>query len=227
MDEFSQFLFEKKIEKILVAFFCISEKMNIDYIKAHVLHMEDKIASDFLAIKKYKEEKEIKNFCSQFKIYLYSLIGLRTKSFYNALELQNTLEVEQEDYEYYLENFGYIEEDLKNKLYHILNTYLQIIESGSKTKEEDFKELYAFYQTIMICIFHLLPRNYRQSLINQENFKDLKQEIRIIKYEETFKNTDFKKSYISWLEDYIRKYILAKYGIDLFEFHESRERKRI
>lgn len=218
-------IINEKIETMFNAISNFCEYLNLQYAKTFALNIENKIESDFLAIKKYTEAKEIKILYSQFKIYVHSLIGLRTKSFLKVLELQNELGMEQEDFVEYIENFSYIEEELKNKIFHIFSTYFQIIES--KGQVEDFKELYVFYQMTMIYVLHLLPKNYRQSLIEQENFKDLSQEISKIAYEENFKNINLGRKYISCLEDYIRKYILAKYGIDLFEFHESRERKRI
>lgn len=226
MEETNDFI-KSEVETIFTSFLSLTNHMSIDYIKPYVFNIEDKINSDFLVIQKYAQEKEIKIFRSQFKIYLYSLIGLRKKSFYKVLELKNALEIEQEDFESYLEHFRWLEEETKNKIIHIFNTYFQIIQEYSEKKEAGLKEFYTIYQAIEISMLYLLPKNYRQNLLEQENFKDLKQEIRMMNCEEKLGNANLGQYFISCLEDYIRKYILAKYGIDLFEFHESRERKRI
>lgn len=43
--------------------------------------------------------------------------------------------------------------------------------------------MYSFYQTMIIGFLSSLPKNYRDKILNQENFLDVKQEVETIKYD--------------------------------------------
>ena len=100
-------------------------------------------------------------------------------------------------------------------MYNIFKKYYKIVyENG---KKEDYKELYAYYQTLLLSILYMLPSLYAQELLKTEEYKDLKEVMKICKLDETLEDVNIKTVYLDSLELSIRKHISDKYNTDIYD----------
>ena len=146
---------------------------------------------------------------------LYSLIGFRNKSFEKTIEnSSNSIKLE-EDRRSYDDHWVTTFNEVKPVIVSIFKKYYEIV--ISKGKAEDLKEMKAIYQTICYYFFKLLPKNYQNELLKNEQFELL------TCIESDFTNPN--EYYISKIDYKIRNFILQKYRVDLFEEFYNIQRK--
>ena len=211
----------KRLNEIVEKFYKKSEEESLENIDEYLKNIDSNITIDFDMLRSICVSKNRRVSFELFKMYIdnisYECVGLTKKSFYKKVENDGTIKYMQyQQNEYYTKFMAHFDE-IEMILIHSLKQYYKIVKSLNK--EEDLREIYAIYQTIGAYIIKMLPEYYRKEFINNEMYEEL------TSVEFNLENVNSK--YIANIDYILRDYIKEKYGIDLFEYVYSEQRKRI
>jgi hypothetical protein len=216
--------YKKQMEELFLNILDISKKIKIEYIENYLYLISNKVNTDLNVIEKIYLKSEKNILSNKAKILLIDMFGASRKSFYDELDLRSNNNFLESELEKYHNSFFSYSEELKNRMILVFGNYIKIVLSNQK--QENLREVYAFYQTMLITLLFMLPESYRNEALKKDNFSDVKQEINILNYNDSSMNLDFMSAYML-LEKIMRDYVKEKYKLDLLFNKESYSKKRI
>ena len=224
-------LYDKKnnnILEILDKIIELSEKMNNDYIISYLEKIGEKIEIDLASIKNIylKDISELQK--NKLKIFFKKSFLISSKTFFDILDLETKNKILNQDIDEFNGNFSTFlayNETFKNEIIFTFERFIKIVVENGNVN--DLKYVYSFYQTMIIGFLSSLPKNYRNEILNQENFLDVKQEVETIKYDYDLKICSTYIFYRLIIEKEIDKFLKEKYNQSLFVENVGFTRKRI
>ena len=202
-------------EYIYNDFYDLSSKLKLDYIKRYINGVNWQIEYIFDTVEKIHNDTLRKIFLKEIKnIFLIHFSLGDRKTFENIMDSSVDIYTLQKDSERFYQNFKENYLDMKNKIVSIFKKYYEcVLESG---KKEDYKEFYAYYQTLLLSILYMLPQSYAKRLLETDEYKGIKDGMKIYKYNESLEDVNTKSVYLDSLELSIKKTLCDKYGADVY-----------
>ena len=211
----------KKLNLIVEKFYERSAEESLEDIDEYLKNIDSNITIDFDMLRSICVDKNRRVSLELFRMYLdnfsYACVGVTKRLFYKKVENDSNIKYLQYQQKQYYTNFVDNIDDIEMILIHSLKQYYKIVKSLDK--DEDLREIYAIYQTLGASIIHLLPEYYRKEFFNNEMYDELNS------VEFNLENVSSK--YIANIDYILRDYIKEKYGVDLFEYVYSEQRKRM
>lgn len=205
-----------KSNKIYEDFYDLSSKLKIEYIQKYVSDINWKIEYIFEIIKKMHDKVLLKTFYLELKNIFQTYFSFGSRKEFESMinDHANILILEKDSAKFY-NDFKDDFESIKNKMNYIFKKYYELVyESG---KKEDYKELYSYYQTLLLSILYMLPETYAQKMLNIEDYSEVKKAIKIFKYDSSLEDINVRSIYFDSLELSIRKHIFQKYNVDIYD----------
>ena len=202
-------------ESIYNDFYDLSSKLKLEYIKRYVSDINWKIDYIFETIKRIHDNTLLEVFLREMKavFLMYFYLGDR-KTFEGMLDDYVKRYILQKDSERFYQNFkdNYI--DIRNRMTNLFQKYYAcVLEQG---KKEDYKELYAYYQTLLMSLLYMLPQSYAKKLLQTDDYEGIRNGMKIYKYDETLEDINTKAVYLDSLDLSIRKNLCDKYNLDTY-----------
>lgn len=218
------FFKDEKFNEIYQEYYKLNKHVKAEEMREFVENIDTHLHNDFLIIKMYNESKEREFFKLQMQRILFSLFGIRKKSFDKYIENGFKIEKLTNEMAIYFENFALDLDEVENSLINSFKIYYDIVlwRSGY-----NIEEVYTTYKTMLVSIIHMLPQTYREDLFETNYFRSLKNDLLCLECYDDF-TTSFQMAFdIKKFDTILKEHLSARFGVDLYDYSLNKERKLV
>lgn len=217
---------DEKVNEIYQEYYKLNQNVNIEEMEKFLENIDLHLHNDFLMIKMYNEHKETELFKIHMQRFLFSLFGVRKKSFDKYIENGFKIKKLENEIGEYFEIFALDLDDLENGLINSFKIYYDIILSRPAYKDYVI-EIYTTYKTIIASIIHMLPQSYREDLFETNHFSSLREDLKKLECYDNFTTSNQMAFDLKKIDNTLKDYLKSRFGVDLYDYSLNKERKLV